>query len=435
DSLRSYGASPPSSLRPGAIHRAGQTHPGTSRASRACPITEAPLNARKRVFRSAQAKAIQLFMLASLITALSVVLPARIPARPLSSGKLMPHTTGREVGLRLGDLVPKGQAKKTQLFGDGAVKALRKETLAPTVACPSMPFTAMALVWDQQGKGALSAQVQVGQTQVGMGRPSTLSAGSDDGPDAGSPDDHPGRRGTSLLWVGSARCSRVTVTLPAGARVKDLRAVFVNSAGKSEADEDATAPAGGSALGFGPAPATADTTEPVIITRKQWGADEKLRNCGPYYLAPVKMAFVHHTAGPNDYSPSQSDHMVRAIYWYHTQSLGWCDIAHSFLVDMFGRGFEGRYGGLEELVLPGATKGLNTGSFAVSALGTYSTFAPPSAMVAAIERLLAWRLDAAHVPPIGKVWMYSRGSTGGKYPAGGWVHFNRISGHRHAGFT
>ena len=41
----------------------------------------------------------------------------------------------------------------------------------------------------------------------------------------------------------------------------------------------------------------------------------------------------------------------------------------------------------------------------------------------------------AHVPAIGKVWMYSRGSTGGKYPEGQWVLFNRVSGHRDAGYT
>lgn len=374
-------------------------------------------------------------MLACLITALSVVLPVRIPARTLSGARLKPHTTGREIGLRLSDLVRKGQAKKLQIFSDGAVQALRQETLAPTVACPSMPFTAMALVWDQHGKGGVSARVEVGQDQARFGAPALLEDESEDGPDPGSPEDHPDRRGSSLLWVGSARCSKLTVTLPAGARVKNLRAVFVNSAGTSEADEAPSSSASGSALGFGATAADAATTEPAIITRRQWGADEKLRNCGPYYLAPVKMAFVHHTAGPNDYSRSQSDDQVRAIYWYHTQSLGWCDIAYNFLVDRFGRVFEGRYGGMDLPVLPGATKGFNTGSVAVSALGTFSTATPPSGMVASIERLLAWRLDVAHVPPIGKVWMYSRGSTGGKYPEGKWVRFNRIAGHRDAGYT
>ncbi len=377
----------------------------------------------------------QLLLLACLITALSVVLPVRIPARTLSASKPKPHTTGRELSLRLGDLVPKGHAEDVKVSRDGTVEALRQATLVPTVECPAMPFTAMALVWDQHGKGALSARVQAGQDQNTLGESATLEDESEDGPDQGSPEDHPDRRGSSLLWVGSARCSKLTVTLPAGVRVKNLRAVFVNSAGKSEADAEASATATGSALGFGATAADAATTEPAIITRKQWGADERLRNCGPYYIAPVKMAFVHHTAGPNDYSRSQSDDMVRAIYWYHTRALGWCDIAYNLLVDKFGRVFEGRYGGMDRPVLPAATKGFNTGSVAVSALGTFSTVTPPSAMVASIERLLAWRLDVAHVPPNGKVWMYSRGSTGGKFPEGKWVRFNRIAGHRDAGFT
>ncbi|HLB77372.1 MAG TPA: hypothetical protein VJO72_10085, partial [Candidatus Dormibacteraeota bacterium] len=230
------------------------------------------MSGRKRPFRSAKAKAIQLFLLACLITALSVVLPVKLPARPLSKG--MPHTTGKEVLLRPGDLVPRGQAKKLQAFKDGTVKALRKMTLDPTVTCPDMPFTAMALVWDQHGKGALSAQVQVGQDQIGLGRPSSLTAGSDDGPDQGTPEDHPNRRGTSLLWVGSARCSKMTLTLPEGASVGNLHAVFVNSAGTSAADAETTSAVTGSGFGFGAGAAEAATTEPSIITRKQWGADE-----------------------------------------------------------------------------------------------------------------------------------------------------------------
>jgi hypothetical protein len=395
------------------------------------PITEPTLNALERRFRSAPAKALQLSLLAGLITALSIVLPVPLPARTIKTAG--PRTTGREVAIRLDDLLPKGHRKDFKVGSDGTVKALRKETLDAAVTCPAMPFTAMAMVWEQHGKGPLSARVEVGQDAATKGMSAQLEA-EPDGPDPGSPEDHPELRGSSLLWVGNAGCSRLTITLPAGAAVKNLRAVYVNSAGASAADAfDGSPTAGGSALGASVAEAA--TTEPAIITRKQWGANEKFRNCGPYYVAPVKMGFVHHTADGNTYSRSESDDMVRAILWYHTQALGWCDIAYNFLVDRFGRVFEGRYGGMDQPVLPGATKGFNTGSVAVSAIGTFSTATPPTAMVASIERLLAWRLDVAHVPPTGKVWMYSRGSTGGKYPEGQWVQFNRISGHRDAGFT
>jgi hypothetical protein len=36
--------------------------------------------------------------------------------------------------------------------------------------------------------------------------------------------------------------------------------------------------------------------------------------------------------------------MIRAIYAYHTLTLGWSDIGYNFIVDRFGRLFEGRWG-------------------------------------------------------------------------------------------
>jgi len=116
----------------------------------------------------------QLLLLACLITALSAVLPVRIPARTLSSSKPKPHTTGRELALRLRDLVPRGHAKNVKVFRDGTVEAVRQATLTPTVECPAMPFTAMAMVWDQHGRGALSARVQAGQDQNTLGESATL---------------------------------------------------------------------------------------------------------------------------------------------------------------------------------------------------------------------------------------------------------------------
>jgi uncharacterized protein with LGFP repeats len=147
------------------------------------------------------------------------------------------------------------------------------------------------------------------------------------------------------------------------------------------------------------------------------------------------VSFVHHTVNSNSYSPSQSDDIVRGIYHYHTQTRGYCDIAYNFLVDRYGRIFEGRSGGMSRPVIPAATMGFNTGSTAVSAIGNFETASPPSAMLSAIERVLAWRLDVAHINPVGSVTLRSTGSTGGKYPAGRMVTFRRISSHRDAGYT
>ena len=54
------------------------------------------------------------------------------------------------------------------------------------------------------------------------------------------------------------------------------------------------------------------------------------------------MVFVHHTATPNGYAPDDVPAIIRSIYTYHVRSNGWNDIGYNFLVDAFGRVFEGR---------------------------------------------------------------------------------------------
>ena len=43
--------------------------------------------------------------------------------------------------------------------------------------------------------------------------------------------------------------------------------------------------------------------------------------------------------------------IIRSIYAYHAQSRGWSDIGYNFLVDRFGRIWEGRYGGVDRPVV------------------------------------------------------------------------------------
>lgn len=83
---------------------------------------------------------------------------------------------------------------------------------------------------------------------------------------------------------------------------------------------------------------------PPIISRAEWGADESLRCGSPQYDNGIRAAVVHHTAGNNDYSPLESAGIVKAIYTYHSKTLGWCDIAYNALVDKYGQVFEGSAG-------------------------------------------------------------------------------------------
>jgi flagellar hook assembly protein FlgD len=181
-------------------------------------------------------------------------------------------------------------------------------------------------------------------------------------------------------------------------------------------------------------PAVAASTAPAIVTRSQWGADERLRSGSPSY-APVKMAFVHHTAGSNTYTQADAPGLVRAIYAFHTnpKGLAWSDIGYNFLVDRFGTIYEGRYGGVSRGVVGAHVYGFNTGSTGVSVMGTYTDTGPPTAAVAALERVLAWKLGVAGLNATGTATL-TCGATD-KFKSGVAVKFPVIAGHKQANYT
>jgi uncharacterized protein with LGFP repeats len=160
-------------------------------------------------------------------------------------------------------------------------------------------------------------------------------------------------------------------------------------------------------------------------------------NCNgqPEYAPKLKMAYVHHTVTSNTYARSEADDIVRGIYSYHVHGRGFCDIAYNFLISKYGDVFEGRYGGIDRPVIGGHAMGFNTGSTGIAALGDFSTRAPSTALLRSYRRLLAWRLDVAHLPPKGTTTMVSGGGSATKYGAGEHVRLRVISGHRDTGYT
>jgi hypothetical protein len=128
----------------------------------------------------------------------------------------------------------------------------------------------------------------------------------------------------------------------------------------------------------------------VILDRSQWGADESLRGEPSY--AVVRSGFVHHTVNANEYSAAEVPAIIRGIYAFHVKSRGYKDIGYNFLVDRFGRIWEGRYGGVDRAVVGAHTLGYNSTSFAMGAIGTYTETTPPQAVLEAYGRLFAWKL-------------------------------------------
>ncbi|GAA5115069.1 hypothetical protein GCM10023339_21500 [Alloalcanivorax gelatiniphagus] len=163
--------------------------------------------------------------------------------------------------------------------------------------------------------------------------------------------------------------------------------------------------------------------QPTIYSRAQWGADESIRNKGALRYGTISGAFVHHTVNANDYSEAQVPAILRSIYAYHVKSRGWSDIGYNFLVDRFGRIWEGRYGGIDRPVVGAHTLNYNDYSFAMSAIGNFDVVQPPDVMLRAYGQLFAWKLSLHGVDPASAAQVIGKRT----FPA--------INGHRDAGST
>ncbi len=173
--------------------------------------------------------------------------------------------------------------------------------------------------------------------------------------------------------------------------------------------------------------------QPTIISRRSWGANEAIRRSSPSYATTLQAAVVHHTAGAAGNSRAESAAIVRGIQTYHVRGNGWNDIGYNFLVDRFGQVFEGRYGGIERNVIGAHAQGFNTGSVGIALLGSYGGSGPSAQARDALARLIAWRLDVAHVDPVSRVSMISNGNP--RFRAGLPTWMRAVSGHRDTGFT
>lgn len=174
---------------------------------------------------------------------------------------------------------------------------------------------------------------------------------------------------------------------------------------------------------------------PSIISRAEWGADESLQCGKPEYNTAVRAAVIHHTAGSNDYSPLESAGIVKAIYTYHSKTLGWCDIAYNALVDKYGQVFEGADGGLTKPVEGFHTGGFNRDTWGVALIGNFDDTPPTPIQIRTVGRLLGWRLGMDDADPKGTVRLESAGSHYTTFPVGSIAELPAIFTHRDVGNT
>jgi hypothetical protein len=228
-------------------------------------------------------------------------------------------------------------------------------------------------------------------------------------------------RPSDPVWVGGAD----ELQLRAGGPVhQPLRLHFV--AVGDAPDTPKPAPVARAAQVGGPG------TPPPIIPRSAWGGDAVVPREAPSY-GEVQVAFVHHTVTTTAYAPSQSAGIVLGIAKYHRDTNGWNDIGYNFLVDRYGQVFEGRAGGIDRNVIGAQAEGFNTGSVGVALIGNYQAASVQPTAARALAALFAWRLDVAHVDPLGTVNWVSGGNP--RFKRGTTVTLRAISGHRDTGFT
>jgi hypothetical protein len=291
-----------------------------------------------------------------------------------------------------------------------ALGAVAQVELGPNGIAATKRFTLAGVHWQGSGRVLFRTRSLAGRWSAW--RPAAPE--DEDGPDPGTREAkaRPGWRLGNPWWVGpSDRIETRTI-----GRVSHVRVHVVWSQERRLVQR-----------------VPAVTVAPAVVSRASWGANESIRRAPPSYATSIRGVTIHHTAGTNNYSRAQAPAIVKGIQLFHVQSNGWNDIGYNFLVDRFGTIYEGRFGGVDRNVIGAHARGFNTGSVGIALLGTYGSTTPSAAAQDAIARLIAWRLDLAHVDPVTSTAVTSTGSE--RFRPGARVVVRNVSGHRDTGLT
>lgn len=310
--------------------------------------------------------------------------------------------------------------------GGRGMSGVENPTASRSSVVQTEPFRLLGLSWESPPPEGSVVKVRV-REETGWTPWMAVPFEVDHGPDPDTAEGAQARTGTDPVLTDTSDAVQVWVQTPDGQAPEDAQIHLVDT---DDVDLQA-APMSQAAAAPG---------RPPIITRAQWGADESQRNRDPVYSKVVKVGFVHHTVSSSTYTPEQAAAQMRNLYAWYTEGLKYSDMAYNFLVDRFGRLYEGRAGGMDRPVVGGHTAGLNTDSFAVSAMGNFQEFNPASGDMAKIKesiaQLMAWKLGLSKRDPGGKDKLVSNGSLGsGFWEAGEVATLNRVSGHQDAGNT
>jgi hypothetical protein len=302
----------------------------------------------------------------------------------------------------------------------------RLGALTPTVATVELasPADLVGVEWQGSAKESISLRFR--------GRDGRWSSWVAAGTNGHGPDVRPqtDRQVGEPIWTGGT----TSVQIRSATRVSDAKLHLVNVNGTAEAGRHgrtAMPLALTASLPLAMPNLSAGAGQPPIIARKAWARGMAPPKVAPEYGA-VEMAFVHHTENPNGYAAGAVPAMLRAIYVFHRYVNGWNDIGYNFVIDLYGRIFEARAGGIDEPVVGAQAGGYNLFSTGIAVLGTFSSVPISKAARDALEKLLAWKLSLHGVPSLGRVTVKVNpaGASYSRFPANARVSLPRIAGHR-----
>ena len=270
-------------------------------------------------------------------------------------------------------------------------------------------FNLVGLSWRGRAEPAIALRAR--RAGGGWTRWTPASAPGGHAPEVRGSEGSP-RRTSEPVWVGPA--DRVQYRM--SRRVPDLKLHFVHSrAGEPQVRAQAAA------------------RRPRIRSRAEWGASQCPTRGVSY--GKVRAAVVHHTVTANAYTRAQTPAAILAICRFHRNTNGWNDIGYNFVVDRFGRIWEGRDGGADEAVMGSHAQGYNSQTTGISNLGTFTAIPQTDAAITAMARLIRWKLGNHGVRTHGRPRLTSAGGSSARYPAGDRRRFERILGHRDTGAT
>jgi hypothetical protein len=300
----------------------------------------------------------------------------------------------------------------------------RLGALTPTVATVELasPTDLVGVEWKGSAQENISLRFR--------GRDGRWSSWVSAGANGHGPDVRPAtdRQVGEPIWTGGT----TSVQIRAAGRVSDAKLHLVNVNGDADRHGGTAGPlASMASLPLATPDLSAGAGQPPIIAREAWARGMAPPKVAPEYGA-VEMAFVHHTENPNGYAAGEVPPMLRAIYVFHRYVNGWNDIGYNFVVDLYGRIFEARAGGIDEPVVGAHAGGYNLSSTGIAVLGTFSSVPISTAARDTLEKLLAWKLSLHGVPAQGRVTVKVNpaGASYSRFPANARVSLPRIAGHR-----